>query len=102
MAASYCKVFLLGNLTRDIELRYTPKGTPVADLGLAINRVFTDEQGTKKEEVTFIDVTLWGRTAEIGQQYLHKGSSVFIEGRAFKCLVLASPEPNNFQASLCR
>jgi single-strand DNA-binding protein len=58
------RVFLIGNCTRDIELRYTPKGgTPVADLGLAINRTWTDEQGVKKEDTTFVDVTLWGRTA---------------------------------------
>jgi single-strand DNA-binding protein len=82
MSASYCKVLLLGNLTRDPELRYTPqKGTPVTDIGLAINRTWTDDQGVKREEVTFVDVTLWGRTAEIAQQYLHKGSPVFIEGR---------------------
>jgi single-strand DNA-binding protein len=75
------KIFLIGNLTKDIELRYTPKGTPVVELGLAINRVFTDEQGGKREETTFVDVTLWGRTAEIAQQYLKKGSPAFIEGR---------------------
>jgi single-strand DNA-binding protein len=75
------RVFLIGNCTRDPEVRYTPKGAQVCELGLAINRVFTDEQGTKKEEVTFVDVTLWGRTAEIASQYLRKGSPVFIEGR---------------------
>ena len=75
------KVMIAGNLTRDPELRYTPKGTAVAELGLAINRVFSDDQGVKKEDATFVDVTLWGRTAEIAQQYLHKGSPVFIEGR---------------------
>jgi single-strand DNA-binding protein len=79
--ANLNRVFLIGNLTKDPELRYTPKGTPVADLGLAINRVFTDEQGQKKEDTTFVDVTLWGRTAEIAQQYLKKGSPVFVEGR---------------------
>ena|SRR6516165_5844549 len=75
------KVMIAGNLTRDPELRYTPKGTAVAELGLAINRVFSDDQGVKKEDATFVDVTLWGRTAEIARQYLHKGSPVFIEGR---------------------
>ena len=79
--ASFNKVILMGNLTRDPELRYTPKGTALAKIGLAVNRVFTDEQGVKKEDTTFVDVTLWGRTAEIAQQYLHKGSPVFIEGR---------------------
>ena len=75
------KVMIAGNLTRDPELRYTPKGTAVAELGLAINRVFSDDQGVKKEDATFVDVTLWGRTAEIAQQYLHKGSQVYVEGR---------------------
>jgi single-strand DNA-binding protein len=79
--ANLNRVFLIGNLTRDSELRFTPKGTAVAQLGLAINRVFTDDQGVKKEETTFVDVTLWGRTAEVAQQYLRKGSPVFIEGR---------------------
>jgi single-strand DNA-binding protein len=59
------RVFLIGNVTRDVELRYTPKGTALTKIGLAINRVFTDDQGAKKEDVTFVDVTLWGRTAEI-------------------------------------
>src|SRR6516225_8495755 len=75
------RVLLIGNLTRDPELRHTPKGTAVAELGLAINRAWTDEQNVKREETTFVDITLWGRTAEIAQQYLHKGSPVFIEGR---------------------
>jgi single-strand DNA-binding protein len=79
--ANLNRVLLIGNLTRDPEVRYTPKGTPLAELGLAINRVYTDEQGVKKEDVTFVDVTLWGRTAEVAQQYLHKGSPVFVEGR---------------------
>jgi single-strand DNA-binding protein len=74
------KAFLIGNLTRDPELRYTPKGVQVCEIGLAVNRTWT-EDGQKREETTFVDVTLWGRTAEIAQQYLHKGSPVFIEGR---------------------
>jgi single-strand DNA-binding protein len=74
------RVMIAGRLTRDPELRYTPKGTPLVELGLAINRIRTEE-GQKREETTFVDVTLWGRTAEIAQQYLHKGSPVFIEGR---------------------
>jgi single-strand DNA-binding protein len=78
--ASLNKTFLIGNLTRDPEVRYTPKGTPLAELGLAINRTWT-EDGQKREETTFVDVTLWGRTAEIAQQYLKKGSPAFIEGR---------------------
>ena len=75
------RVFLLGRLTRDPELRSLPKGGQVADLGLAINRVYSTEGGEKKEETTFVDVTLWGRQAEIAGQYLTKGRAVFIEGR---------------------
>jgi single-strand DNA-binding protein len=79
--ASYNKVFLLGNLTRDPEVRYTPKGSAVADLGIAVNRQYTLDSGEKREEVTFVDVTLWGRQAEVAGEYLKKGRSVFIEGR---------------------
>jgi len=79
--ASYNKVFLLGNLTRDPEVRYTPKGSAVADLGIAVNRQYTLDNGEKREEVTFVDVTFWGRTAEVAGEYLKKGRSVFIEGR---------------------
>ena len=81
MAASFNKVILLGNLTRDPEVRYTPKGTAVTELGMAVNRVYTAENGEKREEATFVDVTLWGRTAEIAGEYLKKGRPVFIEGR---------------------
>ena len=79
--ANLNKVMLIGNLTRDPELRYTPKGTAVADIGMAINRVRTDEQGQRQEDTTFVDVTLWGRQAELAQQYLSKGRPVYIEGR---------------------
>ena len=79
--ASVNKVMLLGNLTRDPEIRYTPKGTAVTDLGMAINRIRTGDNGERIEEVTYVDVTLWGRTAELAGQYLAKGRSVFIEGR---------------------
>ena len=79
--ANLNRVLLIGNLTRDPEVRYTPKGTAVADLGLAINRVIGTEEGERREEVTYVDVTLWGRQAEIAQQYLTKGRGVFIEGR---------------------
>src|SRR5881392_2939093 len=72
--ASFNKVILLGNLTRDPEVRYTPKGTAVTELGMA-------ENGEKREEFTFLDVTFWGRTAEIAGEYLKKGRPVFIEGR---------------------
>src|SRR5207302_9874365 len=79
--ASFNKVILLGNLTRDPEVRYTPKGSAVCDLGIAINRQYTLDSGEKREEVTFVDVVLWARLAEIAGEYLKKGRSVFIEGR---------------------
>jgi len=79
--ANLNKVLLLGNLTRDPELRYTPKGTAVADIALAINRVWTNEQNQRQEETTYVDITLWGRQAELAQQYLTKGRGCFIEGR---------------------
>lgn len=79
--ASVNKVMLLGNITRDLEVRYTPKGTAVCDLGLAVNRVRTSDSGERIEEVTYVDVTLWGRQAELAGQYLSKGRPVFIEGR---------------------
>jgi len=79
--ASFNKVILLGNLTRDPEVRYTPKGSAVCDLGLAVNRSYTLDSGEKREEVTFVDVVLWSRLAEIAGEYLKKGRPVFIEGR---------------------
>jgi len=79
--ANLNKVMLIGNLTRDPELRYTPKGTAVADITLAINRIWNNEQNQKQEETIFVDVTLWGRQAELAQQYLTKGRGVYIEGR---------------------
>jgi single-strand DNA-binding protein len=79
--ANLNRVLLIGNLTRDPEVRYTPKGTAVADIGLAVNRIYSAEDGEKKEETTFVDVTLWGRQAEVAGQYLKKGRPVFIEGR---------------------
>jgi len=79
--ASYNKVILLGNLTRDPELRYTPKGTAVARLGLAVNRSYKSETGETKEEVTFLDVDAWGKQAELIAQYLRKGNPLFVEGR---------------------
>ncbi|MDB5334502.1 MAG: ssb [Planctomycetaceae bacterium] len=82
MAASYNKVILIGNLTRDPQIRYTPKGTAVAEIGLAVNRTWFDQAtNQKKEETTFVDVTLWGRQAEIAGEYLSKGRSCMIEGR---------------------
>src|SRR3977135_2575658 len=79
--ASFNKVILLGNLTRDPEVRYTPKGSAVCDLGIAINRQYTLDSGEKREEVTYVDVVLWSRLAEIAGEYLKKGRPIFIEGR---------------------
>jgi single-strand DNA-binding protein len=75
------KVMIAGNLTRDPEMKYTPKGTAVCRVGLAINRTWKTESGEKREEVTFVDVDLFGRSAETVAQYLKKGSSAFFEGR---------------------
>jgi single-strand DNA-binding protein len=79
--ANLNKVMLIGNLTRDPEIKYTPKGTAVAQLGLAINRFWSNDAGEKQEETTFVDVELWGRQAEVAGEYLKKGRPVFIEGR---------------------
>lgn len=79
--ASVNKVILVGNCTRDPEVRYTPKGTAVADIGMAMNRYFSSDGGEKREETTFVDVTLWGRQAEVAGEYLKKGRPVYIEGR---------------------
>ena len=79
--ASFNKVILVGNLTRDPELRYTPSGKAIAKVGMAVNRTWTSESGEKKEEVTFVDVDIFGRTAENVSQYMRKGSSMLIDGR---------------------
>ena len=79
--ANLNKVMLIGNVTRDPEIKYTPKGSAVTDLGIAVNRVYTPEGGEKREETTFVDVTLWGRQAEIAGEYCKKGRSIYIEGR---------------------
>ena len=79
--ANLNKVLLLGNVTRDPEVRYTPKGSAVCDLGVAVNRAYTTDSGEKREEVTFVDVVLWARLAEIAGEYLKKGRPVLIEGR---------------------
>lgn len=80
--ASFNKVILCGNLTRDPQVTYTQGGTAVAEIGMAISRTWFDKQTQqKKEEVTFVDVTLWGRTAEVAGEYLAKGRPVLIEGR---------------------
>jgi len=75
------KVILVGNLTRDVELRYLPSGHALAKCGIATNRRFKDSSGIQKDETMFIDFTVWGRSAEIANQYLKKGSRVLIEGR---------------------
>lgn len=79
--ASYNRVILVGNLTRDPELRYIPSGTAVTEVGLAVNDRRKTANGEWVDETTFVDVTLWGRTAEVASEYLNKGSSVLIEGR---------------------
>lgn len=79
--ASYNRVILVGNVTRDPELRYIPSGTAVVDLGLAVNDRRKDAQGQWVEDTTFVDVTLWGRQAEVASEYLTKGAPVLIEGR---------------------
>ena len=79
--ASFNRVILLGNVTRDLELRYIPSGTAVTDIGLAVNDRRKNASGEWVEETTFVDVTLWGRTAEVACEYLSKGSPVLIEGR---------------------
>ncbi len=80
--ASFNKVFLMGRLTRDPELRYTPQGIPVSDLGLAVNREYTPQGGgERKKDTLFIEVSVWRKQAELCCQYLKKGSPIFIEGR---------------------
>ena len=79
--ASYNRVVLVGNLTRDVELRYTGQGTAVTELGMAVNDRRKNQSGEWVDETTFVDVTLWARTAEVAAEYLGKGSSVLIEGR---------------------
>ena len=79
--ASFNRVILMGNLTRDIELRYTPNKTAVCDVGLAVNDRRKTPTGEWVDETTFVDLVLWGRTAEVASEYLSKGSPIFIEGR---------------------
>ena len=79
--ASFNRVVLMGNLTRDVDVRYLQNGTAVTDVGLAVNDRRKNQQGEWVEEATFVDITLWGRTAEVAGEYLSKGSSVLIEGR---------------------
>ncbi|WP_200762386.1 single-stranded DNA-binding protein [Nitrosophilus alvini] len=77
----YNKVIMVGNLTRDIELKYTQNGMAIAKTGIATNRRFKSQSGEQKDEVCFIDITLFGRAAEVANQYLSKGRRVLIEGR---------------------
>ncbi|MFA4991163.1 MAG: single-stranded DNA-binding protein [Candidatus Omnitrophota bacterium] len=79
--AGFNRVFLMGNLTRDPELRYVPSGAPVATFGLAVNRTFVTQQGEKKDDVCFVRIVVFGKQAESCSQYLTKGRLVFIEGR---------------------
>ena len=79
--ASYNQAILLGNLTRDPELRYTSGGVAVCSFGLAVNRKYTDGNGEKQEDVTFIDIVCWNKLGEACAEYLHKGSPAFVEGR---------------------
>lgn len=79
--ASLNKVILIGNLTRDPEVRFTPNGTPVANFGLAINRKWTNKQGEKVEGVDYINIVVWGRLAELCGDYISKGSPVAVDGR---------------------
>src|SRR5476649_2556555 len=81
MAASLNKVLLMGNLTRDPEVKYTPKGNAVGDLSIAINDSYKAQDGTIKETVTYVDIEVWGRQAETCKQYLTKGRPVFVEGQ---------------------
>lgn len=79
--ASYNRVILMGNITRDFEVKYLQSGTAVTEIGLAVNERRKNQQGEWIDETVFVDVTLWGRTAEVAAEYLSKGSPIFIEGR---------------------
>ena len=79
--ASYNQVILMGNLTKEPELRYIPSGAPVCNFGLAVNRSYTDSNGEKQQDVCYVDIVCWNRLAEVTAEYLHKGSPAFIEGR---------------------
>jgi len=79
--ASFNKVLLIGNLTRDVDMRFIPSGKAVANFGLAVNRTYTDANGEKVEDTCFVDIVAWDRLAEVCGDYLAKGRPVFIEGR---------------------
>ena len=78
---NFNKVYLMGNLTRDPELRATPSGTPVCQFGLAVNRIYNNSNGERQEETTFVDIEAWGRQAETISKYVGKGNPLFVEGR---------------------
>ena len=79
--ASLNKVFLIGNLTRDPELRYTPSGTPICEFGLAVNRSYRTRDGEQRDETCFVNVSMWGRRGEVISEYFSKGTPILIEGR---------------------
>ena len=79
--ANVNKVILIGNVTRDVEVKTTPRGSAVAGITLAVNRNYKTDSGEKREEVTFVDVELWGRVAEIAGEYVRKGNPLYVEGR---------------------
>ena len=81
MAANLNKTMLIGNLTRDVELKYTTSGAAVANFGLAVNRTYTNSDGEKVDDVCYIDIVAWNRLAEVAGEYLSKGRPVFVEGR---------------------
>ncbi|HCR28495.1 MAG TPA: single-stranded DNA-binding protein, partial [Opitutae bacterium] len=78
---NFNKVYLMGNLTRDPELRTTPSGTPVCQFSMAVNRIYNNSNGERQEETTFVDIEAWGRQAETISKYVSKGNPLFIEGR---------------------
>jgi len=79
--ANLNKVFLMGNITRDPELRYTPSGTAICEFGLATNRRYTTRDGEQRDETCFVDLTMWGKRGAVISEYLHKGDPIFVEGR---------------------
>ncbi len=79
--ANFNKVYLIGNLTRDPELRVTPKGTAICQFGLAVNRQFKDESGAMRDDTTFVDIEAWGKQGETISKYCTKGRPLFVEGR---------------------
>jgi len=81
MAANLNKAMLIGNLTRDVELKYTASGAAVANFGLAVNRTYTNSDGEKMDDVCYMDIVAWNRLAEVAGEYLSKGQPIFVEGR---------------------